>query len=597
MPTLQEWIHSLEEGAGARVVRWVVFVLGLVALATVYNVRAFRNFEHPAAMDSSQIARNLSLGEGFTTKFVRPADLHFLKARNPEFKLGDAQPDLANAPVYPFVLSLWMRIGGFDFTADPDAPSLKHPAELRIACFNQFLFMLAIGLTWALARRLFDDYVAWVTAILLAGTDLLWQFTQSGLSTSLIFVLIVALAHVIVSLNRFFEEKPDALPRLLAYAVLAGVTVGLLGLSRYALCGLILPLVVYLSAAFQNRGMALGLAALLGFGVILTPWLTRNHQLSGMAFGTAGLSVMENTDRFPADKVYRLINPETLDSPHDIGKVGLDEYWMKLDANLPDIVQNDLPTLGGNWIVALFAVGLLVPFRNRSIARLRWFTLGSMGMLLLAQALVRSHFSKLVPDVNEANYLILLSPLVFMFGSAMLSSLIGRLEFTGPFALRLATVGIAAVLSLPLISKVVNGVGSPLAYPPYVPTVIQERGNWLGEEELAMSDAPWAFAWYGDRRCSWLPSPFAEGFVEIHSQKPINAVYLTSLSLDGRLVTDMMAGQNPMLGRFAAEAVVKEEVPSGFPLRHALAEGFPYQLFLSDAPRWLESTNQIRKNP
>ncbi len=597
MPTIQEWIHSLEEGAGARVVRWVVFIMGLIALATIYNVRAFKNFEHPSAMDTAQIARNLSRGDGFTTQFIRPADLHFLQARNEQFQLGEPQPDLANAPAYPFVLSLWMRIGGFDYAADPDAPSLTNRAELKIACFNQFLFFIVLGLTWSLARRLFDNYVAWISTILLAGTDLMWRFTQSGLSTCWILVLVTALAHVLVSEIRAFDEDPDRVSRLVLWSVLAGVLTGLLGLSRYALCGLAIPLVVFLSFAFQNRGFMMGLSALLSFILVLAPWMTRNYELSGMAFGTGGLFVMENTDRFPEDKVFRLMNPEQLNSPHDIGKVGIDEYWTKLDANLPEIVQNTLPTFAGNWILALFLVGLLVPFRNSAIARLRWLTLGAMVILGLAQALVRTHFAKLVPLVNEANYLILLSPLVFVYGTAMLSSLLDRLEFSGPFAHRLATVGVVIVLSLPLISKVVNGTGSPLAYPPYVPSVIQERGQWLDEGELAMSDAPWAFAWYGDRRTVWLPSPFAEGFVEMHAQKPVNAVYLTSISLDRRLVTDMITGQNPMLGRFAAEAVVKEEIPTGFPLRHALAEGFPYQLFLTDSPRWLSSTNPANASP
>ena len=102
-----------------------------------------------------------------------------------------------------------------------------------------------------------------------------------------------------------------------------------------------------------------------------------------------------------------------------------------------------------------------------------------------------------------------------------------------------------------------------------------------------MSDVPWATAWYGDRQSVWIPTDFGDGFVQIYRHKPINAIYLTSLTLDAKLVSGHLRGDDPAFGRFAAEAVLNEEVPDGFPLKHAFAEGFPFQLFLADRPRWL----------
>ena len=101
MPTLQELIHSFEEGAGARAMKWVGFLAAFVGLAIAYDLRAYKNFANPDAMDAAQVARNLSEGRGFTTQFIRPASLYFVDQKTGAASLTNAHPDLANAPAYP----------------------------------------------------------------------------------------------------------------------------------------------------------------------------------------------------------------------------------------------------------------------------------------------------------------------------------------------------------------------------------------------------------------------------------------------------------------------------------------------------------------
>ena len=72
----------------------------------------------------------------------------------------------------------------------------------------------------------------------------------------------------------------------------------------------------------------------------------------------------------------------------------------------------------------------------------------------------------------------------------------------------------------------------------------------------------------------------------LHRVRPVAAIYLTALTLDQKLITGLLQGDDPAWGEFAANAIVKREIPDGFPLKHAFAEGFPYQLFLSDRERW-----------
>ena len=332
--------------------------------------------------------------------------------------------------------------------------------------------------------------------------------------------------------------------------------------------------------------LGLGFAALLGFAPVMAPWLMRNHELSGRLFGVAGLAVHQATDRFPGDRVERLLDPENKFTHEDLRQVSLDEHWAKLGDNLPGILQNDLPRLGGSWLAAFFLVGLLVPFRNPGLGRLRIFVLLSLGALTVMQAVARTHLATLAPDVNSENLLVVLAPLVIIFGTGLFVLLLDQLELP-PFGARGTVIGFFLLVACaPMLFTLGGTPRSPLVYPPYHPQVIQERAGWLGERELMMSDMPWAVAWYGRRDCVWLPSNVGEGFLAVHRVRPVAALYLTALTLDQKLVSDLLQGDDPAWGEFAANAVVKREIPEGFPLKFAFAEGFPYQLFLADRERW-----------
>ena len=82
MVNLQEWIHRIEEGPYMRYLRIGLLCLALVSLWVGYNWRCYRNMNTLDAMDSAQVARNLAEGRGFTTHFVRPLSIYFVKHRN-----------------------------------------------------------------------------------------------------------------------------------------------------------------------------------------------------------------------------------------------------------------------------------------------------------------------------------------------------------------------------------------------------------------------------------------------------------------------------------------------------------------------------------
>mgnify|MGYP003347300346 CR=1 FL=1 len=201
----------------------------------------------------------------------------------------------------------------------------------------------------------------------------------------------------------------------------------------------------------------------------------------------------------------------------------------------------------------------------------------------------RTHESALSPELNGENLIVVLAPLVFVFGAGIFSMLLDQLEIGFP-PLRKVAVGIfVAVCSLPMIFTFAGPRKSPLSYPPYFPPMIRDAAGWMQPGELMLSDMPWAVAWYGRRECAWLTWDVARDFAALHAQGPVRGLYLTALTMDGKLLSQLLKGEESAWGRFAVDSVVKGEMPDGFPLKHGFSGWLPDQLFLSDRPRWQAS--------
>jgi hypothetical protein len=587
---LQGWIHRLEEGGGVRYVKRLTAILAFGALALTFHARLYQNFSQPEAMDTAQVARNLAEGNGYTTLFIRPLSLYLVQRHRANFELPPEpnHPDLANAPGYPWLVSQWLRRQNFQAAIPPAKEFQTYPPEVWIAGLNYLLFFLVLCATFVLGRRLFDERVAWISVIVLGAAELMWRLSAAGLSTMLLMLILLLLTGGLAAIEQGAREKQWGFVQLLPLAMLTGMLTGAGCLTRYSFGWLIFPVIGFFVVALAQRRIVLCLAVAVAFAAVLSPWLARNYVQSGTLFGTAGLALYKNSDRFPAHQLERSLNPRQLDTTADLGKVGMNEHWRKLIDNAGQIVRHDLPRLGGSWITAFFLAGLLVPFNRSTLSRLRIFLLLSLALLLLVQALGKTHLSEDNPEVSSENLLVLLAPLVFMFGAAMFFLLLDQLHIEFPPTRNLIAALFCLVISAPLIFALLSPRRTALAYPPYYPPFIQETAGWLDESELMMSDIPWAVAWYGRQPCVWLTVDDEKDFQTLHRLKPIQGLYLTQLTLDQRLISDLIKGPESAWGRFAVESVVKQEIPTGFPLKHAFADWFPEQLFLADRPRWQE---------
>lgn len=598
---IQMLIHKLEVGAGSRYLRIIALVLGVIGLAFLYDIRAYHNLAAPAAMDAAQLARNISQGKGFTTLFVRPFSLYLVQTHNQALtpfaltntvtdfaEIKSAHPDLANPPVYPLLLAGLMKVLPFDYKVNLKKPFWtnngsfwRYQPDFLIALFNELLLLVVVVLTFFLAKSLFDSNVAWLSAILTLGCDLLWKFSVSGLATLLLLVVFLGLTLLLLEIERGARESQPRAGWLLGLAVTAGILTGIGALTRYAFGWTIIPVALFLLMFSGKKRLLHLLAALAAFVLVLTPWIVRNEVVSGTAFGTAGYAVAEGTMVFPRFQLERSIHPDLAQA------VWMKLYVQKLFGNLRDLLTGDLLKSGATWAGVLFFAGLFMSFRSTGARRVRYFLLMCLAVFVVAQALGRTQLSELNPEVNSENLLVLLVPLVFIFGGSFFFTLLDQMSLPLHQLRYVVVAGFVGLCCLPLFFTLWSSP-KPIVFPPYYPPEIQQTASWMQPDELMMSDVPWAVAWYGDRQCVWLTRDSQSDFFAINDYlKPVQALYLTPLTMDGKFVSDWVQTRDVSWGNFIVDAVLKNKIPPGFPLKNAPTGFLPDRMFLTDRQRWL----------
>jgi 4-amino-4-deoxy-L-arabinose transferase-like glycosyltransferase len=588
MPRLQELIYQLEEGRAKRWLRFGAAGLALLLIALSYNWFCFRNMGTQEAMDCAQLARNISEGNGFTTLFVRPSSMRLLQNKSSKraaldeawgtpdpARLKGMHPDIANAPVYPFIIAALMKILPFDYQVDlnhrfwssaavrpiddteqisPSARFRRYQPDFLISAFNQMVLFVVVTMSYFLARRLFDFRTAVFSTVLLLGTELLWRFAVSGLSTLSLMLIFVSLIWCLVRLEEKasgpnpdrgssetterqvrttaeprqprIENAPGSGKGELTWAALAGLIVGIGALTRYPFAWLILPVLCFILLFTGQNRVQNGFVALVCFGIVLTPWLVRNWLISGTPFGTATYAILENTVLFPGSSLQRLLEPKLDFSTMTYVKLS----WLKLLSNGSQMVQNDLPRLGGSWVGGFFLVGLLVPVPQKRIRHLGYFLGLSLVVLAVAQALGQTELSVASPVINSENLLVLLLPAVWIYGTRFFYLLLDQLNLS-LWIIRPVVIGVFGLVTcLPLVLSLLSASRSPTVFPPYFPPSIQSAAGFVKPDEIMMSDIPWALAWYGHARCVWLTQLKRDFFTINDHQKPIQALYLSHAS-------------------------------------------------------------------
>ena len=509
--------------------RRVLFFVILIALTLLELMVLFRGLSEPKGMDQAQLAREVARGNGFTTKLLRPVAIwQSQETSKGEATLLEAARDTYHSPLHPVLLAGVLKaVGGGDAEKwRMDESDSVYKLDRVIAASAVICLLMAIGVNYLLICRIFDSKIAGVTALLMLLCDLNWQFTHTGLPQMFMLLLFSCACFFTYRAVENTEEGGIAL----IPALVAGLFFALLGLTHWIAVWIILGFVVYAAFFIRPRGVA-GLGGLLFFLVLSAYFLVKNTEYSGSPGGTALLALYDGLGG-GEDNVMRT---------YDLGDAYLPLQNLPFKIVRTTLLQaNSLYVNLGSLVVApLFFLALLHPFKRASIASFRWGILimwlfSALGMAIFGAA-----------NNTGSNQLhILFAPLMAAYGLAFLAIIWSKLSFPNTIPqLRNAHFVVVVIISAgPLVLALPRTVRAGLTtetqaphWPPYYPFSLNTRLNQLTlDNEIIVSDQPWAVAWYADRTSLWLPKKPAileklEGIAEDQGY-PISGILISPYS-------------------------------------------------------------------
>lgn len=583
---VQTFVHALEEGGWVGRIRLALLLAGIAAVYCIFIFAQFRGLSHPKAMDQAQIARELASGNGFTTKFIRPVAIWQFEHNGKVFPV-DRTPDTYHAPLNPLVESLLLRTVKSTWEMTPK--DLVYTSDRVIAAASMAFFLIAVGINFLIAKRLFDRRLALLGMGLTLVSDVFWKFSVSGLPQMLMLLIFSATMYALVRALEAWHAEGNPLGWLAA----TGAGFGLLGLTHGLTIWIFGGALVYgmfafwpLAGKFWARFFKNPTLIMLAvFALLYTPWLVRNYRVCGSPFGVgaySGLFQIRGTESeiMRANKLTLMgVNPTT--------------FRRKMSGQAVQQFSNLYLYLGCSLAAPVFFLSLLHGFRRPETATLRWGVLWMWVGALLGM----SAFGLDEPTGLHANDLhVLFIPLMIFYGLAFVLVLWTRLLSDRPqLNIRLLRgaflTGIFLISSLPLLQSIVDAPAARVQWPPYVPPFIAILGSWTNESEIIASDMPWAVAWYANRKSLWLPMAVSD-FIALNDYNQLGGrivgMYLTPVTGDERLIADIVKGEYKDWAPFILRNVNAKD----FPLRAVTALPIEGEcIFYADRDRWSEKTD------
>lgn len=556
---LQRFVYAIEVGGLRKVIFGAVVFAVMLALSAYYSVTQFNGLNSAEAMDQAQLGRNLAEGRGFSTWFIRPLAIWQMRESGVAEKQIDltAFPDTVNPPAYPMLLGLVFKVFNPKFVISPE--DLKSFQSYE---GERYILLLGIGCTlltgivlffWV--WRVFDVLAAVTAVILFMLTDLLWQFTISGLSTPFAMLLVSGLGLLLN--EALMAEEEDGSWKTILWMGLCGLVAGLLILTRYSYGWTLIPFALLIFFSMKRKWVILPVF----FGVVLLVtgwWWLRNLQVSGNPFGLTWAHMYDNSGRFAGEGLWRSLAFE-----------GGGTFGPRpLIRSLIYGVSGQLVTLSnlcGGFLVLALAVGSFFhTFRSFAAGRSRWFWMGTIVLVFIASG---PSFQVNDPDRwNESNQIFPFIPVMLCFGSAFFLVLLDRIQFPIKILKYLAVMGICLVQAIPVGLRIA-GTTPKFPYPPYFPPVLLVTAGWLGEKEVQMSDIPWASAWYQGKSTVWLPMKRDDFFTINDLIHPVCIILLTPYSSNSKLYSEIKAGEyEDWAGMVTRTDLSKSPLPVPMPL-------------------------------
>jgi MFS family permease len=571
--SVQGFVHSLEQGKIAGFFRLVLSLVAVIALALAYLLIQFRGLSTPAGIDQAQIAHEIGRGNGFSTKNIRPLEVHLFQQTFGKVPTGNV-PDLYHAPLNPILNAGILYLFGSQLDQRVDNGDPVYRGDRLIAAASVLFFLLALVVNFFLARLLFDAKVAWLATGLILVADQFWQFSLSGLPQMLLLFLVSCslwcLAHAVIA--RVDGRNP------FLWLFVLGLFQGALALGH--------PVSLWISGAswafcwayFRPRPLGALLPGLICLA-LFSAWIARDLQVSKTPFGISPFALLDHVVHTESGWM-RLNDP-------DLSEITPPVFRERVIINFKEELGSLYLLLGGIAVTPLFLAALFHPFKRPETNTFKWLIFLMLLGAFAGSVFVGTNGQALSPNQT----LILLGPAIAIYGYAMVIVLLYRLKLE----LSIYRYGIYAAFflatGLPTLFGFLFG-GPRIQFPPYAPGAMQMIGALTKPDEIIASDMPWAIAWYADRKSLWLPSR-RKDFYEYHDYEslgaPIVGLYLTPISRDSNFLSDIVFGE------YKDWASIVLGLPQGlsdFPLKSTVGLMNNQCLLLMDRNRWGETAEK-----
>lgn len=545
--------------------RLVAAVL-LVLMCTFKLFLCYKGLNQPDVMDQAQIARSLANGEGFATKFYRPIELPAMKQANKEEVINFTNHrDVNHAPLNIVSMAVALKVTGhndFEKTAIPVQGQGReiqpvqnvYSADRTISAVSCLYFILAMGLAYALIVRLFDDIIACSTICCLAVSELALDYSISGLPQPLMLCCLLGAMHFL--LNALQANKADDRGRVALHLIISFVLMSLMCLSGWLSVWIFIGFLIFCSAAFRPHGMY----GCIGGGVLMLfsgYFLLQNYRATGQIFGNAFYGIFDCFGGSSEDAM-RSVNASA---------ASLNDSMMVLNVlgSLFDQIKSLYTNCCAIIVVPFFFICLFHVYKREEVQKLKWAVLSMWAVSCLGMAVYGTN----VP-LSSGQLAFLFTPVFVAYGFSILFNMMARLDSPKISFAQLRGLSIVGIVILCAATQLKSfpvdlyrGVwlrekNAP-HYPPYYPPSLNCLLTGLtNENDIVMSDQPWAVAWYANRKSVWLPKTIAD-------YKAIKDEYLfgSGVNIQGILMTP--SSYEPIIpSSYAPTADTRYGLPGGF---------------------------------
>ncbi len=498
--------HQHRFFSGIRVLLGVI----IVGLAFFQLFVTFRGLDQPAAMDQAQIARQIARGEGATSKMLRPIDVKSMDTVKKKQALNfNAFADTNYAPLYTRVLSTAIKVTGYD-----NFESNRMDAELSnvyggdrvVASVSTLFFLTSILLAYFLCGKLFDEMVACTVVAFMGLSELMLQYAVSGLAQPLMMTLLLGAMLCLTCAIRHNEEHQQTKSAL--WSCLSFLLVALICLCNWMGIWIALGLVLYAGITFKPKGLHAA------YGVIILCFLVLLPALSVCA-PTGGA-----TDKFLHAVYFGFGGESGNQLMRSTAEANVNfnnsNFFLRLFGYTFAQFNTLYTNMGSIVVTPFFLLALFNRFKSTAVEGVKWCTFYMWLFSCLGLAL----FGETAP-MGASQITILFAPIFAAYGLAMVFNLLARLNLGKDLkALRALIIFCMIIISSGLflfqlpkqlyLGLWTSARGLP-HYPPYYPPKLNgDLHDMTNQEDIIVTDQPWAVAWYADRKALWLPRSIDE---------------------------------------------------------------------------------------